>query len=161
MAELKPPPAPWVAALGRIPSGLFIVTLARDGKETGMLASWVQQCSFDPPTVSVAIKKKRYVLDWLTTGTEFAVNVIGESQKDLIAHFGKGFDPEEPAFEGVEVDRTSGVPILTAAVAHLRMQAAGRLDAGDHKLVLGRVVAGAVHTDARPKVHLRKSGLHY
>ena len=54
------------AALGRIPSGLFILTVRHGSKETGMLASWVQQCSFDPPRLTMAIRKGRDVLDWLT-----------------------------------------------------------------------------------------------
>ena len=81
----------WAAALGRVPSGLFVLTVRHDGQETGMLASWVQQCSFDPPRVSAAFAKGRWVLDWLTTGTAFAVNVLAEGQKPLLAHFGKGF----------------------------------------------------------------------
>ena len=31
-------------ALGKIPSGLFVVTVRRDEAETGLLASWLQQC---------------------------------------------------------------------------------------------------------------------
>ena len=34
---------PWAAALGRIPSGLFVVTACRGDDATGMLASWVQR----------------------------------------------------------------------------------------------------------------------
>jgi flavin reductase (DIM6/NTAB) family NADH-FMN oxidoreductase RutF len=152
---------PWAAALGRIPSGLFVLTAAHGGQETGMLASWVQQCSFDPPMVSVAVRKGRPLLEWLTDGAAFAVNVIGEGQKNFVAHFGKGFDPGEPAFTGLDVDRSGGAPVLTAALAHLHLRAAGRLDAGDHVIVLGRVVGGAASHDGRPTVHVRKSGLHY
>ena len=41
---MTPPPDSALAALGRIPSGLFVLTLRHGGRETGMLASWVQQC---------------------------------------------------------------------------------------------------------------------
>jgi flavin reductase (DIM6/NTAB) family NADH-FMN oxidoreductase RutF len=157
------PEAPtWAAALGRIPSGLFVVTVAHASDETGMLASWVQQCSFDPPTVSVAVKNGRYVLDWLTDGTEFAVNVLPEGEKKLVAHFGKGFEPGEPAFTGIEADRSGGVIVLPAALAHVKCRVIGRLDGGDHALVLGQVIGGAVaKPDGKPAVHTRKSGLHY
>ena len=57
-----------MAALGRVPSGLFILTARVGDRETGMLASWVQQCSFDPPQVSAAFARDRWVLDWLTDG---------------------------------------------------------------------------------------------
>src|SRR5580693_4015629 len=86
------------AALGRIPSGLFILTFRQGREETAMLASWVQQCSFEPPQVVIGMNKKRFVLDWLHAGSPIGVNILGEGQKDLIGHFGKGFDPGHPAF---------------------------------------------------------------
>src|SRR3954462_11712496 len=93
------------AALGRIPSGLFVVTARQNDQETGMLASWVQQCSFDPPQVSVAVQRDRFVHDLLDDGAAFAVNVLAAGQTDLLKHFGKGFGPDEPAFVGLELGR--------------------------------------------------------
>jgi flavin reductase (DIM6/NTAB) family NADH-FMN oxidoreductase RutF len=153
---------PWAAALGRIPSGLFVLTARHGRRETGMLASWVQQCSFDPPQVTVAVRKGRYLLDWLTDGAPFAINVIAEGQKQLVAHFGKGFDEGQPAFDGLEVHHHDGSPpTLAAALAWLTCRVAGQIDAGDHVLVVARVVGGAVQHEGRPTVHVRRSGLHY
>jgi flavin reductase (DIM6/NTAB) family NADH-FMN oxidoreductase RutF len=152
----------WAAALGRVPSGLFVLTARGPAGETGMLASWVQQCSFDPPQVSVALRKGRYVLDWLADGAAFGVNVIPEGEKRLVAHFGKGFEPGEPAFAGLAVERVDGsAPALGAAHAFLDCRVVGRFDAGDHLLVIGRVVAGRVQSHDRPATHVRRSGLHY
>ena len=50
MGEPNDPEA-LAAALGRVPSGLVVLTARHGARETGMLASWVQQCSFDPPQV--------------------------------------------------------------------------------------------------------------
>lgn len=150
------------AALGRIPSGLFILTARHGHHETGMLASWVQQCSFDPPQLSAAVRKDREVLDWLGEGASFVVNILPEGAKGLISHFGKGFDLKEPAFEGLEVSRAPGTaPVLLAAHAYLACRVVDRLDTGDHVLVIGRVVAGSVLQDGKPTVHLRKNGLKY
>ena len=80
-----------MAALGRIPSGLFVLTIRHGDAETGMLASWVQQCSFKPPRVSVAIKDKRDINAWLTPGRVFVLNILQEDQPYLVSHFGKGF----------------------------------------------------------------------
>jgi flavin reductase (DIM6/NTAB) family NADH-FMN oxidoreductase RutF len=153
---------PAMAALGRVPSGLFVLTVAAGGQETGMLASWVQQCSFDPPRVSAAVAKERWVLESLTDGVAFAVNVLPEGEKKLVAHFGKGFPPDASAFEGVDVTRSGdSAPVLTAAHAHLDCRVAARFDAGDHVLVVGTVVGGAVHHEARPATHVRRTGKHY
>jgi flavin reductase (DIM6/NTAB) family NADH-FMN oxidoreductase RutF len=151
------------AALGRVPSGLFILTVGRHGEETGMLASWVQQCSFDPPQISVAVNPGRVAADLLLEGdAAFVVNILPAGANDLLKHFGKGFGPGEPAFTGLDVYPTAeGVPVLRAALAHLDCRLADRFRAGDHHLVIGRVVGGRLHAEGQPAVHIRKSGAHY
>lgn len=48
-------------AMGRVVGSMSIVT-ARDGDaESAMLASWISQASFDPPGLTVAVKKDRAV----------------------------------------------------------------------------------------------------
>lgn len=150
------------AALGRIPSGLFVLTARGGDRETGMLASWVQQCSFDPPQLTVAVRKGRSVLDWLADGAPFVVNVIPEAGKGLVAHFGRGFEAGEPAFDGLEVRRGGETPpVLLASHAYLACRVVARHDAGDHVLVVGRVEAGEVLHHGGPITHVRKNGLKY
>jgi flavin reductase (DIM6/NTAB) family NADH-FMN oxidoreductase RutF len=150
------------AALGRIPSGLFILTARRGNAETGMLASWVQQCSFEPPHITLAIRRDRDIAAWLTDRSTFTLNILDDSQTDMIVHFGRGFRLDEPAFASLEVDRPrGGAPVLREALAYLECQVAGRYNAGDHDLLLGQVVGGAVLNDGHPMIHVRKSGFHY
>src|SRR5437879_6386950 len=92
-------------ALGRVPSGLFIVTARNGCRETGMLASWVQQCSFEPPRISVAVARERPITAWLIDGAVFALNILDDTQTDMISHFGRGFELHEPAFQGLETTR--------------------------------------------------------
>jgi flavin reductase (DIM6/NTAB) family NADH-FMN oxidoreductase RutF len=153
---------PWAQALGRVPSGLFVLTVRGPAGETGMLASWVQQCSFDPPQLTAAVRKDRFVLGWLSDGARFGVNILPEGAKALVAHFGKGFEAGEPAFTGLKVERHPGTaPVLLDAHAWLDCRVAGRFDAGDHVLILGRVVGGRVLHEGKPTTHIRKNGLHY
>jgi flavin reductase (DIM6/NTAB) family NADH-FMN oxidoreductase RutF len=150
------------AALGRVPSGLFVLTVGHGGRETGMLGSWVQQCSFTPPQISVAVKPERVVAELLTEKAAFVVNIVAAEDGILVKHFGKGFNRGEPAFEGLDIYHTAeGVPVLRAALAHLDCRVVQRLHAGDHDLIIGRAVAGRLHGDGQPAVHIRKSGAHY
>jgi flavin reductase (DIM6/NTAB) family NADH-FMN oxidoreductase RutF len=150
------------AALGRVPSGLFILTACHGEAQTGMLASWVQQCSFEPPLLSVAVAAGRDIAAWLTPDAPFTLNILDDSQTDMIVHFGRGFALNEPAFTGLDVDRPDGAPpVLSDALAYLECRVAGRYRTGDHDLFIGRVVAGHVLSDGKPMVHIRKSGLHY
>jgi flavin reductase (DIM6/NTAB) family NADH-FMN oxidoreductase RutF len=148
-------------ALGLVPSGLFILTAGSGDDETGMLASWVQQCSFDPPQITVALKRDRFVHALLSNGAAFGLNILAAGQTDLLKHFGKGFDRGQPAFTGLVVKHAEGVPILPASLAHLTCEVAGRCKAGDHDLVIGRVTGGGLHGEGQPYVHVRKNGLKY
>ena len=149
------------AVLGRIPSGLFILTVRHEGQETGMLASWVMQAGFEPPAVSVAVKQGRYVADWLAAGAPFALNLLGENHKSLLSHFGRGFEPGEPAFEGLQVERTeSGVPTLVDALGCLVCQPTAHADSADHRVFIA-TVAEARSREGAPYVHVRKNGLRY
>ena len=151
-----------LAALGRVPSGLFILTVRHGDAETGMLASWVQQCSFEPPQVTLAIKRDREILDWLTPGLLFTLNILDDTQTDMIVHFGRGFSLSEPAFAGLEVERPEGgAPVLSEALAYLECRVVSRCAAGDHELVIGQVIRGRLLGEGHPMVHVRKSGSHY
>jgi flavin reductase (DIM6/NTAB) family NADH-FMN oxidoreductase RutF len=151
------------AALGKVPSGLFILTVRHGECETGMLASWVQQCSFEPPQVSFCVRRDRDVTAWLQPGAACTLNQLGEGQSHLISHFGKGFALGEPAFTGLNVERREGeAPILCDALACLLCRVTSRLSAGDHEVFVGTVVGGRLlKPEGRAWIHIRKNGLRY
>jgi flavin reductase (DIM6/NTAB) family NADH-FMN oxidoreductase RutF len=149
--------------LGRVPSGIFILTVGVGDRATGMLSSWVMQAGFEPPTVSVGVKLGRYVCDWLTDGQPFVLNMVGESQSNLLKHFGKGFEPGANAFEGLAITRCArGVPILSDCIGYLECEPTAHVDSGDHRVFLAKVARGKLHdADAKPMIHIRKSGANY
>lgn len=150
------------APLGRITSGIYILTARSGERSTGMLTSWVMQAGFEPPMVSIAVKKERYLNDWLTKGEPIVLNIVAEKQTDLLKHFGSGFEPDEPAFEGLEITHCPrGVPILSASLGHLECEPVSHVDSGDHRIFLARVTRGGMHREAAPMVHIRKSGVNY
>ena len=147
------------AVLGRVTSGIYILTAGTGERSTGMLTSWAMQAGFEPPMISVAVKAGRYVGDWIAQGEPFVLNVVAEKQFEMLKHFGKGFEPGAPAFEGLEITHCPrGVPILNDCLGHLQCEPVSHVDSGDHKVFLARVVRGSLHSDAAPMVHIRKSG---
>jgi flavin reductase (DIM6/NTAB) family NADH-FMN oxidoreductase RutF len=156
-------PKSFDAVLGRVPSGIYILTVGTGARATGMLASWVMQAGFDPPMVSVAVKLGRYVCDWLSEGQPFVLNVVARGQKGLLKHFAKGFEPGAPAFDGLKIAPCArGVPILCDALGHMECEPVRHVDSGDHRLFLAKVCRGRLaQADAEPMVHIRKSGSKY
>jgi len=148
----------FAAALGRIPSGIFVLTC----RDAALLASWVQQCSFDPPMLSVAVRQGREVAAWLAEGSPFAIHVLAEGQKELLSHFGKGLTLAQLPRAEERLTRVEGrAPVLPEALAYLHCEPVGKTDAGDHQLIVGRIVGGHLRADEKPMIHVRKSGLNY
>lgn len=152
--------------LGRIPSGVFILVAGNgDGQQTGMLASWVQQASFEPPQVTVAVNKSRYLNDWLSTGSPVTINQVRKNDPALFRHFGKGFDPDVDAFADIDSEKaTCGLPQLPDAMTTLEGEVASQMEAGDHVIYLVTVTGGTAHQEPEefePYVHVRKNGFGY
>ena len=154
--------------LGKTPSGLHILTAGNgEGQETGMLASWVQQAAFEPPAVTVAVNKKRYLNDWLEKQPEVVLNLVGENQNEFLKQFGRGFEPDQPAFEGIETTRAgNGLPVLAGALGYLEGKITGKLETGDHFIYLVELTgAGTANEEtlvkSAPWTHIRKNGFGY
>ncbi|MHC4697228.1 MAG: flavin reductase family protein [Planctomycetota bacterium] len=149
------------AALAYIPSGCAILTVEHSGRATGLLISWLQQASFDPPSISVCIKQGRPVETLIDASQSFLVNVLGEDPTEMFKHFGKGFSLDEDAFVGLDTRATEFGPLINSCIAHLGCRVMRKVAAGDHHLYVAQVIAGGVVDGARPHIHLRKSGLSY
>ncbi|MEM7203827.1 MAG: flavin reductase family protein [Planctomycetota bacterium] len=148
--------------LGRIVSGLFVLTAGRGADATGMLASFVQQAGFEPPSVTVALKKGRPIVDLVRDGGAFNISVLHDGSMGLLAHFARGFEPGVPAFGSVAIqDACNGVPYLLDAHAYVACEVLGEADWSDHLVFCGRVVDGGRSDDDQPLTHVRKNGLVY
>jgi flavin reductase (DIM6/NTAB) family NADH-FMN oxidoreductase RutF len=156
-------PSPLGLALGRVPSGIFILTVRRGDRSTGMLTSWVQQAGFQPPMLTVAVRLDRYVGDWMAESGRFVLNQLASGQRKLLRHFARGFAPDAYAFEGLDLrEDAQGGPILNEALTYLDNQVVHHMNGGDHRIFLARIVAGALlDPTSEPMLHVRHSGHHY
>jgi flavin reductase (DIM6/NTAB) family NADH-FMN oxidoreductase RutF len=152
-------------SVGHIPSGLFIVAIKEPGAQTidGYLASWVQQVSFDPLIISLAVKPGRPAYDMIKAGKPFAINIIGDHDKSYLKHFWKGYDPNSNPFSELphEIGENGGV-ILKQAKSAIECQLIDSMKPGDHDIVFAKVLSSYImNEEAKPLVHVRKSGSDY
>ncbi|HMP03010.1 MAG TPA: flavin reductase family protein [Gemmatales bacterium] len=158
----SPDDAAWIKPLGAIPSGLFVLTLRLQERETGLLVSWVQQCGFDPPLVSLALGQGRYPARWLAAGAAATLNQLSDEDSALLKHFARGFGEDEPAFAGLTLRRRPDLaPVLEGALGYLDLAAQPPHVLGDHALFVCRVVDGGLLKPGKPWLHTRRSGLSY
>jgi flavin reductase (DIM6/NTAB) family NADH-FMN oxidoreductase RutF len=150
-------------AIGRIPSGVYVLTAQHQGQATAMLASWVQQAAFDPPAISIAISPERPAWKLITDSGRFALSILGEGDTAFMKKYARGIEPGRDPFDGVQTAATpSGIPILADALAWLdcRVIQTVKFDA-DHELFIGEVTAGQMLRDGSAFTHQRGNGYHY
>lgn len=146
-------------ALGRVASGLFIVTAKCEDKEDAVLASWVNQCSFDPPAVTIALGTLRAARLLLEGSGAFIVNVLPKDDMSLLKHFSR---PPEDIFKGLKTRKgLDGIRILSDAVSYLECEVAQAMQAGDHVLYVGEIVGGKILKGGDPYIHVRDNGFNY
>jgi flavin reductase (DIM6/NTAB) family NADH-FMN oxidoreductase RutF len=150
-------------AIGRIPSGVFILTARQAGATTAMMVSWVQQAAFDPPAVSLAVHKDRPIRQALRAGAVLALAVVPEGDTSLLKRYARGVPPGQDPFEGIDTVHTPrGLPVPASALAWLECQVIQSCDFdGDHDVVVARVSDGALLREGGSFVHLRGNGFHY
>lgn len=147
-------------ALGRVASGLFIVTAKYEDREDAVLASWVNQCSFDPPAVTVALSIVRPARLLIEGSEAFTINVLGKGSTELMKHFFK--PPAGSIFEGLKTRKGHhGIRILTDAVSYLECDVVGSVTGGDHILYIGEIIGGKMLKGGEPYTHVRDNGFSY
>lgn len=149
-------------AMGRVASGVHIVTLTRDGVRDGMLTSWLGQAGFEPLMLTFAVNKSRHILSSFTKGSSLIVNVLSKGNMDIFKNFAKPHTDGLDRFADLKVEDIAHGPVLTESVAYMGCKVESTAEAGDHVMVIASVDEGAVlNPDAEPMVHLRKNGYQY
>lgn len=153
------------AAIGHIPSGLFIVSVQDPETKIidGYLASWIQQVSFEPMIVSLAMRAGRPAYELIKKGAPFAINVVGDHDKTFLKHFWKGYDPNQNPFEELAHDiGAQGGVILKQAKSAMECVLISSVKPGDHEIVFAKVLSSHIMSEeSKPMVHIRKSGKDY
>ena len=150
-------------AVGNIPSGLFIVCVKNQEQLDGYLASWVQQVSFDPLLIALAINPDRPGYNSIVGGMNFSINIVGDHDMNYMRYFWSGYEPGTNPFSEIETEISENKTIsIKAAKSTIDCRFVDKIRPGDHDIVIAEVIASRVNNEqAKPKIHLRKSGLDY
>jgi flavin reductase (DIM6/NTAB) family NADH-FMN oxidoreductase RutF len=104
-----------------------------------------------PPLILVCVGKKSSVHDRVVDAEFFGVSVLAERQAWVAEQFARsGTD----RFLGVRLSAEGSprAPLIEGAIVQLECSRHALHDAGDHTLLIGRVLAGAI-ARGRPLVH--------
>ncbi|SCK41891.1 NADH-FMN oxidoreductase RutF, flavin reductase (DIM6/NTAB) family [Streptomyces sp. SceaMP-e96] len=152
------------AALSRLAAGVVLIT-AHDpdsgphGEDVGMTATAFLSVSLDPPLVMVSVRNDSRMDDLLELQPDWAVSVLSGHQRQIAGRFAmKGRISDRLLFEDIPFVRgeASGAPLIGGALATLECRTEQRVVAGDHTLVIARVLATTIpNEDDGPLTYFR------
>jgi flavin reductase (DIM6/NTAB) family NADH-FMN oxidoreductase RutF len=124
---------------------VYAVGVTDGQRSDAFTAAWVMQASFEPLFLAVSINPGNASYELLHATGGFTVNVLKQGQLELARRLGTRAGRDEDKLAGIRWHRGRlGSPILDDAMAYFECELMGRTRAGDHELVLGRVVDGKI-----------------
>ncbi|MFD5429996.1 flavin reductase family protein [Streptomyces sp. NPDC127084] len=143
-AVLAPPDmAAFRAAMGRFPTGVTLLTQGSGDSTSVITLNSLTSVSLDPLLILVSIKADGRIRPRVAEAGSFAVNVLGRHQQELAQEFCR---PDRPAGLAAmrrlgAVEGITGNAVLPLAETSFECVLDAQHEAGDHTLLIGRVVA--------------------
>jgi flavin reductase (DIM6/NTAB) family NADH-FMN oxidoreductase RutF len=153
----KVDPATFRKVMGLYPTGVTVITSAKDGVNLGLAVGSFTSISLDPPLVGFFPAKGSSSWPKIQDTGRFCVNVLGAHQIDLSRHFASKH-PDKFADISHSVS-PSGLPLIDHSVAWIDCRIHSVQEIGDHYLVVGAVEGMGALEGQNPLIFLG-SGYH-
>ena len=145
--------------MGRLATGVTIVTTRAGDDVHGTTMSAVCSVSLQPQLVLVCVDHESDIHALIRESGVFAINVLHEGQADLAIELSHKGTPEQQAAHRLENlphrNGETGAPLLEDSLAHVECRVENTVEAGDHTIYVGAVVAA----DMNPRIE--RPLLHY
>ena len=141
--------------LGQYPTGVCVVTAIHpDGEAVGMTIGSFTSVSLEPPLVG--FMPEQTSSSWARLrecGSEFCVNILSEGQEEIGRIIAAR---KRDKFDGLSWRRSpAGLPVLTDSCAFIDCAVQDVFHAGDHDIVIGRVLGLGVERPFLPLLFFR------
>lgn len=142
--------------MGRFASGVTIMTTTAAGRMHGMTVSAFASQSLDPLLILVSVERSTEMHKLVMVSRAFAINILGNHAEATARFFADNARLEGPEFvEGAYHIGVSGAPLLNEAIAYLEATVESTIEAGDHSVIVGRITALDVRSEAEPLLYYR------
>jgi flavin reductase (DIM6/NTAB) family NADH-FMN oxidoreductase RutF len=122
-------------AMGKFATGVTVITTEINGEVHGMTANAFMSVSLSPRLVVISIGEKAKMLHKISESGKFAVNILGEDQKEVSMQFAGQLKEQYD----VEFEQLGDLPVVKNSLANVACKIHSQQDAGDHTLFIGEV----------------------
>lgn len=130
-------------AMYKLSYGLFVLTSAADGRDSGCIINTAQQVTSEPNRISIAVNKTNYTHDLVKQSGKFNISIISEAAEfELFQHFGfqSGRDVDKFADYAACKRSANGLYYVTAGInSYISATVEQEVDLGSHTLFIASV----------------------
>jgi flavin reductase (DIM6/NTAB) family NADH-FMN oxidoreductase RutF len=142
--------------LGHFATGVTVMTTTVAGRMHGMTVGAFASVSLEPLLILVSVEKTALMHRLVLESRAFAVNILGEQSEVTSRFFADNARLSGPEFlEGAYRLGETGSPLLTEATGYLEATIDSTHDAGDHTIIIGKVVAFEIVSETEPLIYYR------
>ena len=150
---LTPDPAAIRTVVGHFATGVAIVTAFDGAEPVGMACNSFTSVSLEPQLVLFCAAKSSSTWPRIQAAGKWAANILAEDGEEICRLFAeKGAD--RFAHIAYTTGR-SGAPVLDAALAFVDCETVAEHDAGDHLIVVGKVLELGYASEGKPLLFYR------
>lgn len=130
-------------AMYKLSYGLFVLTSAADGRDSGCIINTAQQVTSEPNRISIAVNKSNFTHDLVKKSGKFNISIISEAAEfALFQHFGfqSGRDVDKFADYAACKRSANGLYYVTAGTnSYISAMVEQEVDLGSHTLFIASV----------------------
>jgi len=123
----------------------LITTQGKQGQSNVMAVAWIIPVSTDPPLLALSIRRERYSYALMQDSGEFVVNIPTFDLVKQVLLCGRRSGRQHDKFKEAAItpEKASKVhtPRIKECIAHIECKLERTVEAGDHDIVIGRIVA--------------------
>jgi 3-hydroxy-9,10-secoandrosta-1,3,5(10)-triene-9,17-dione monooxygenase reductase component len=140
--------------LGHFPTGVTVITAATDDGPVGLCVGSFTSVSLDPPLVAFCAGDSSTSYPRIEAAGHYCVNILGEDQEDVARVFASKSD-DKFAGVGWRPSPATGAPVINDVLAWIDCEIDAIHEAGDHWIVVGRVLDLEIGHEGGPLVFFR------
>ena len=140
-------------ALGAFPTGVAVVTATTEAEPVGITVNSFTSVSLDPPLVLWCLKNDSQRFTSFVEAGHYTISILGTEHEDVSSRLAK--QGEHRLHDMGLMATELGPPALADALAVFECEAYAMHDAGDHKILIGRVLRFARRDAGAPLVYHR------
>jgi flavin reductase (DIM6/NTAB) family NADH-FMN oxidoreductase RutF len=130
---------------------VFVLSIDANGKPNGMAAGWNMKCSYDPPTLAIALDEDNNTHKLILESKEFVVVVPTPELREQLEYFGSvsGANIDKIAESGIATMPASKLktPLLADARLNFECKLRSYAKPADHYVFFGTLVAAHLNEE--------------